>query len=528
MNLVTNTNLRNSTSLSIEDAQKSISFKQVNTPNYRYITHRLAGFAPEEYTDMEYDLSESSRIIDTEAFVAETFKKKRQLILKNGFILESDNKQNLKYIEKRLEEFEFVTQTTFRDFVSEVVENMVNYNNCFIVKYRKEDISSGQIRSIPSGKEFKPIAGLYALASPTIDTANDKNGKIIKYRHRITEEKSRLFKPDDIYHIYENKRVGMTIGTPPLEAVRDDILSLRSIEQYTEDMIRKNASPFIHVKVGSDNQPARVLGDGTSEVDVYSSIIDNMEYTGGVATPHRVEIDYKGSESRALRLESYLEYFKNRVLTGLSMSEADLGGKQHGDGVYESLREDVRAYQDTIGSFITDYIFTELLLESPKYGNEFYIPQKDRVTFKFIEADEDRRIKIESHQLNMFISGLISKEAAIKGTIYDIEDLQPDPVIGEDADVNKNNSVKASITNNVISPTNQHTPTMAIKDSLHVDEYFSYDLGMFKENLLQAFPKISNFDKVVEALYTKCLTMLEQQPKEKVNQFIETVMLNLI
>ena len=274
MNVVLNTNLRNTHSFSIEDAQKAIQFKQVATPNYRYIVHRLMGFSPEEYTDMEYDLSESSRIIDTEAYVSETFRKKRQLIVKNGFIFDSEDKKNLEYIKQRLEEFEFVTQQTFRDFLAEIVENMVNYNNCFILKYRKEEASSGEIRSIPSGKEFKPIAGMYVLASPTIDTANDaKSGRIIKYRHRITENYSRQFKPADIYHIFENRRTGMTIGTPPLEAVRDDILTLRSIEQYTEDMIRKNASPFVHVKVGNDNQPARLLGDGSSEVDIYSSII---------------------------------------------------------------------------------------------------------------------------------------------------------------------------------------------------------------------------------------------------------------
>lgn len=527
MNVVLNTNLRNSSTFSIEDAQKAIQFKQIATPNYRYIVHRLMGFSPEEYTDMEYDLSESSRILDTEAFVSETFRKKRQLILKNGYIFDGKDKKNLEYIQSRLEEFEFVTQQTFRDFLSEVVENMVNYNNCFILKYRKEEVSSGEVRSIPSGKEFKPIAGLYVLASPTIDTANDsKSGRILKYRHRITENYSRQFRPADIYHIYENRRTGMTIGTPPLEAVRDDILTLRSIEQYTEDMIRKNASPFIHVKVGTDNQPARLLGDGSSEVDIYSSIIDNMEYTGGVATPHRVDIDYKGSESRALRLESYLAYFKARVLAGLSVSEADLGGEQAGDGVYESLREDVRAYQDTISHFITNYVLTELLLESPRYSNKFSIPKEERILLKFLEADEDRRIKLESHALNLFVSGLISKEAAIRGTSYDVSDLQPDPLVVDTKTTNKNNSVKASIKNNVISPTNQHTPKMAVKDQLIVEDYFDSDFELFKDNLDNAFPYFEGFDRFVKQLYNKAIKMQEQYGRNYVNQFIETAMLS--
>lgn len=528
MNVVLNTNLRNSSSFSIEDAQKAIQFKQIATPNYRYIVHRLMGFSPEEYTDMEYDLSETSRILDTESFVAETFRKKRQLILKNGYILDGTDKKNLEYIQNRLEEFEFVTQQTFRDFLSEVIENMVNFNNCFILKYRKEDVSSGEIRSIPSGKEFKPIAGLFVLSSPTIDTANDpKTGRILKYRHRITENYSRQFRPADIFHLFENKRTGMTIGTPPLEAVRDDILTLRSIEQYTEDMIRKNASPFIHVKVGTDNQPARLLGDGTSEVDIYSSIIDNMEYTGGVATPHRVEIDYKGSESVALRLETYLEYFKARVLAGLSVSEADLGGTQEGDGVYESLREDVRAYQISIAEYVTNYVFTELLLESPRYRNKFYIPKNERVLLKFVEADEDRRIKLESHALNLFVSGLITKEAAIRGTVYEVSDLQPDPpeeVVTNTT--NKNNSVKASIRNNVISPTNQYTEKMAVKDSVIFEDYFDNSYETFRDNLENSFPIFEGFDRFVKQLYNKAIKMQEQHSKNYINEYIETAMLS--
>ncbi|AND75180.1 portal protein [Acinetobacter phage vB_AbaM_ME3] len=522
--VVLNTNLRNTRSLSIEDAQQAINFKQVGTQNYRYVVHRLLGLSPDQYTDMEYDLSESSRIIDTEAFVAETFRKKRQLIIKNGFVLEGLDQKNIDYINKRLEEFEYVSQQTFRDFLYEVVENMVNFNNCFILKYRKEESSSGEIRSIPSGKTFKPIAGLYVLAAPTIDTANNpKTGRIVKYRHRVSEKYSKTFNPSDIYHIHENRRTGMTIGTPPLEAVKDDIIALRSIEQRTEEIIQRNASPFIHVKVGNDNQPARLLGDGTSEVDIYSSIIDNMDDSGGVATPHRVDIKQLGSESQALRLEGYLNYFKARVLAGLSISEADLGGSQEGDGVYESLREDVRAYQITIAEFITNYIFTELLLESPRYRNSVYIPKTERVTFKFIEADEDRRIKLESHALNLFISGLISKKAAIRGTQYTEEDLAPD-IIEEDTSINKNNSVKASITNNVVSNKNQYTEKMAIKDNVAYENYFDYDVDMFKEKVFNAFPKDLFPSSLITHLYTKALDIRTKYSLNYTNKFISNVL----
>lgn len=516
---VLRTNISNTKSFSIEDAQKSIQFKQQSSPNFRYIVHRLMGFSPEEYTDMEYDLSESVRIIDTEALVAETFRKKRQLILKNGFTVNSKNESNLAYIRKRIQEMEFVSQQSFKDLLSEIVENMVNFNNCFILKYRKEDSSSGEIRSLPSGKEFKPIAAMYVLAAPTIDTANDKKtGQIIKYRHRITEQYSRKFKPQDIYHIHANKRVGVTIATPPLEAVKSDIIELRSIEQMTADMIYKNASPFIHVKVGTDNAPARVLGDGSSEIDIYSQIIDNMEQTGGVATPHRVDIKQLGAESSALRLEGYLSYFQNRVLAGLSVSINDLGGAGANDGIYQSLREDIRSYQDVIESFVTDYIFTEILLESPKYRGSFFIPEEDKVRLEFFEADEDAKIKMESHLLNLFVSGLITKEAAIRGTRFSEKDLQP-TVITPDQGSN-NNQVKSTIRNN-INPQNQHTDkNLTIKDNKTYTKYFDKDYNTFLQNI-SILPLENIKEQFLIKLHSICIDLRDQYSIDYVNQYIE-------
>lgn len=539
MSVLLNTNINNKTSFRIEDANQALSLKKVATPNYRYIMHRLRGFYPEDYTDMEYDLSESARIIDTESFVAASFRKKRQLILKNGYEITSKNNKNLDYINQRLYELEFVTSQTFRDLLAEITENLVNFNNCFVLKYRKDELTSGLIREIPSGKEFKPIAGLYVLAAPTIDTAaHPKTGQIVRYRHRVTEEFSKQFRPEDIYHIFENKRVGITIGTPPLEAVKDDILLLRGIEQDAETLIHKHANPFIHVKVGNDNNQARILGDGTSEVDLYSAIINNMDEQGGVATPHRVAIEMKGAESHALRLESYLSYFKTRVLTGLCVSEIDLGSGSAGGGsadiASQCLKEDVRSYQTTLENFITNYIFNELLLESPMYRNKQWIPYEDRVYLQFIEPDLDKRIKIESHYLQLYQSGLITKEAAIRKMEFDEEDLGTGIPVGGDA----TNSVRKTVSNNIINPKNQHNSktTLKVADGLTVDiyksmtNYYTNSYETFKLTLEEYFPKdvVSLNEVYIKNMFSKLDDIYIQHGSSFVNSFVEKSMFSLL
>ena len=536
MDIVLNTNIRHNRVFSIEDAQKALSLKKVNTPNYRYVMHRITG-GSETYNDMEYDLSESSRIIDSESIVSGIFKKKRQLILKNGFELSSSSEKNLEYIRKRINEFEFVSSTTFRDFISEVVENMVNFNNCFILKFRNDDISTGQIRSLPNGKEFKPIAGLYVLAAPTIDTAtHPKTGQIIKYRHRITDEFSRQFRPDDIYHIHENKRVGITIGTPPLEAVKDDIILLRSIEQDTEALIHRHSNPFMHVQVGTDKSPARVLGDGTSEVEVYSSIISDMPEEGGCATPHRVKINMLGAESQALRLETYLDYFKRRVLLGLGASETDLGGNGNKAGsaeiASESLKEEVRAYQDCISHFISNYIFNELLLESPMYASQYMIPEEERVTLKFVESDIDKKIKIESHYLNMFVSGLINKEAAIRNTEFKEEDLAPDidPLTNESISINKNNAVKNNLKNNIIQP--KKKDKLLIKDSLRyipLTNYYTSSFEEFEKIVEEYIPiDITKNKEYLQSIFSKLDRLLSDFGLDSVNKYVELALFEIV
>ena len=534
MNLLTNSNITKTQNLRIEDSVKAISIKKQKTPNYRYIMHRLEGFSEKDYNDMEYDLSEIARIIDTEAYVQAAFRKKRQLILKNGFKFESKSERNLNYIKKRLEDFEYVTSQTFQDLLSEMTENIVNFSNCFILKYRKEESSNGLIRYRESGSEIKPIAGLFVLAAPTIDTAaNPKTGQIVKYRHRIREPYSRQFKPEDIFHMFDNKRVGMTIGTPVIEAVKDDIFLLRSIEQNTEALINRHANPFTLIRVGTDKFPARVLGDGMSEIDVYADLLDNMDEEGGAAVPHRVDVKYLGAESQALRLEPYLNIFKQRVLSGIAIAESDFGNGSNisgtsGEIVSHSLKEDVRSLQTTIENFVSNYIFNEILLESPYYRDQQWIPEKERVYIKFLEPDFDKKIKIESHYLLMYTSGLISQEAALKKLDLSLEDKG----IGQESSNSNNNSVKNSISNNIIEPKNQHN----IKDSLNmstyksITNYYHKEYEGFLQNLLEYFEEdiILSNETYIRKIYERLDLILRENGVETVNNYVEDSIFSLL
>lgn len=397
--------------------------RRLDTPGYSYFGSRRYYRNDESgYKGHEYDLFEYSRIIDTEAIVARAFERKRALIFKNGYFFKSNNDANIKYIKQRLREIEYVSGVTFKSFVEELTNNLIMFHNAYVVLVRDKDKSNGKTVFI-DGNEVEPIAGWFNLPTESMQRKIKPNGEISVYRQYIDSNNFRVFKPEKIAHLTYNKRTGFTMGTPPLESVKDDIMALRRIEESVETLIYKSLFPLIHVKVGTESKPATILSNGEDEVASMTSVMSDLDDYGGVTTNERVEIKAIGAESLALRVESYLEYFKDRVMLGLGVSDLDMGigdssGKATGQIVSQTLKEAVINMQHVIADFITHRFFKPLLVESGMYSAEYEISDEDLVSFEFNNVDQDSQIKSESHILNMFNSGLLTFNEARKENGY--------------------------------------------------------------------------------------------------------------
>ena len=366
-----------------------------------------------EFTPHEYDLYEYSRIIDTEAIVYKAFERKKSLMFKNGYLLTSDSDDNISYIKQRLKEFHYVSGKSFDGFVEELAYNLIMFHNAYVLMYRDLNKSTGEPISV-GDEEIEPLAALFNMPTESIERKLKDDGSVSRYKQKISYTKYRTFSPKIIRHLTYNKRPGFTMGTPPLEAVKDDIIALRRIEESVETLIYKSLFPIIHVKVGTETHPATTLRDGSSEVSAMSKVLKEIDDSGGVVTSERVEIKSIGAESMALRVESYLEYFKNRVMIGLGVSTTDLGigdssGKATGSIISQTLKEAVIDMQRVVARFITEEIFSDLLVESGKYKAKYMIPEEDMVTLSFNSVDHDSQIKIESHWLNLANSKMISQ-----------------------------------------------------------------------------------------------------------------------
>ena len=385
-------------------------FKVIKNPTLSFFGPTVDNIRSTYWQSHAYDLYEYGRIIDTESFVARALNKKVTLMFKNGYTIMSENDKNAEYIAKRIQEISYVTGKPFDIFLKETAMNLITFHNAYIVKARNPNASTG--KEVTYGTVTrKPVAGYFNIPPETVQVMVDDTGKVLRYREYVSPSKFVEYAANDVIHIYYNKRTGFLMGTPPLEPVKDDILALRRIEESIETLIYKSLFPIIHVKVGTEKQPAKKFPDGTSEVEIATGYLKNIEDDGGIVTSERVEMKAIGAESLALRVEGYLAHFKSRVFVGLGMSAIDFGegdgsGRATGEVLSESLKETVMAYQDTFSVFVSEYIIKELLYESGKYKNFYSIPEADLVYFEFNDLDVASKIKLESHELNKMTQGL--------------------------------------------------------------------------------------------------------------------------
>lgn len=498
MSLITKTNYKNT--MEIEDSKVLTRLLTVKDPtktpptinqNFRAASNIRKGFS--SFNKVPYDFTEIYRILDTESYVASAFRKKRTLILKDGFKLVTEKEKDLKYLKKRLEEFHYVTGISFKEVLEELTTSFVNNHNAFLLPVRKQSSSSGNTRRF-GGRVLQPIAGFFVIPETKMEVLEDEYGLLVGYKYKLNKGQYKIFKVDEIKHLKMEVKPGYNIGTPAIEAVVDDLLALRQIEESLERLIYKLSTPIIHAKVGTEDKPAGIDRlTGEKEVDQLNNALQHLEDAGGITTSERVEFKMLGAESQALRLSGYLEYFKNRVLVGLSISDLDLGVANSTSAgssatVTKALQQNVELYQKKIQDFITDELFPMILLESDQYSDREYLEEEEKIIFSIVQSNIEDKIKIESHYMNEYNNGLITqaeyrlatgKRVLTSKEVKEIKEFKNPTTVSEESSQPSKNT-----TDNITTPKNQHSikeasEDISIKDSLNLDTYVT----LLKKNL---------------------------------------------
>ncbi len=401
---------------SVSITPKPADIPRLISPVYGYTSTRLVGRGA--FQPGEYNLAEVGRIEDVESMVRQSFDKKVALMFKEGWDLVGKNLRTVKYVKARLAQISQASAMPTEELFRNIGSNLVRKSNSFLLKVRKIEASGGKERQVPgTTKTLLPVAAYFPIPAETMEFSMDKN-KIVKWQQRMPDGEYQEFRPEDVVHMYVNRKDGFVFGTPSLVPVIDDIRALRKIEENIELLVYQHLFPLFQYRVGTETRPAGITETGEREVDVVRQEIQYMPSEGGIVTTERHEIKAIGAEGRAIRAEGYLEHFKKRVIAGLGISAVDLGdgetmNRSTADNMSRNLVDGVKDFQDIAEVFINEFLINELLLESN--FSEDVLAEENRVYLKFKEVDLDAQIKKNNHSADLFNKDVINlDEARIK------------------------------------------------------------------------------------------------------------------
>lgn len=363
------------------------------------------------FTPPIYDLAEISRVQDIEPYIAQSIRKHREQVLKEGYSVTGPDQDMVDYVNQRLFEIGLVTGISTERLIRELTTNVITFHNGFLVIRRDPERSTGT-RIKYFGRELEPIAGIFVGDPTTMEVKVDKYGTIRKWNQKITSDAGdsyeRQFDPADVIHVAIDKKPGYTFGTPYILPVLDDVRALRKLEELAITVISKEAFPLMHYKVGSPERPAMVYEDGGNEVDEVLGQVSSLPAHGFVVTSERHEIELISKSGAIIDMQPYIEHFESRVLAGLRLSPIDLGrGNTSNKGtattITQNLENSSKDYQKAIAETLTQELIIPLLLEG---GYDITPDNICKFTFETINKEDERAH--QNHGLQLYMGNTIS------------------------------------------------------------------------------------------------------------------------
>ena len=375
----------------------------------RYQTENIRSM----FTEPEYDLAEIYRAMDTESYLRLSFDKHQELILKNQWRLVGQNSKTLAYVHRRLTEISWSQDEPLESIIENGVEDLVESSNTFYVFARKE---SGPKYESKFGRQLHPITGIFspspASMRPWIEKSVKGTSEIKKWWQMDGATQVREFSVENVVHMPFRKKRSNVFGTPYVTPVLDDILALRRIEELVEVIIKRNAFPFFHYRVGTEKEPAREYDNGHSEVDDVRMAVEDMPFDGGIVTPFRHEILVLGAKNRVIMVDPYLKYFEDRALSGVNLSGVDVGrggtaNRGTATTMSKGLSDRCTRFQLFFSSRFTFYVLDEIIRET----GEIPTPE-NRVYLTFPTIDTTERRAHENHTMALYQGYMLTEEEA--------------------------------------------------------------------------------------------------------------------
>lgn len=370
-----------------------------------------------------YDLDEIDVACDKEPLINNSVRKHRELTLKRDFEIMSPDPKISEYLKRRLLEISLHSPEPFVNVIREAVTNLIKYHTSFIAIKRDSTRSTGKRIKI-NGEELEPISSVYVLdptrmfAELTPKRSKIKNWVLMPRDPSVNGGNPLAkFSTYEIIHITMDKKTSFLFGTPYILPVLDDVRALRRLEEMALLIPGKHTFKTLHIQVGTDEFPAAEYTDGESELSLIESKVRDLDEQGVLITTHRVKAEAIDSGGQPADISKYLEHFKERVKTGLRLSDIDVG--QSGSGtkagaasVTKAMEDAAQDYQKVTSHAICWNFLLYLVLEGG-----FDVSYENLPCLQFPKINHEEEMAEENHKLLMYQAGTTTRSEFRKETL---------------------------------------------------------------------------------------------------------------
>jgi hypothetical protein len=361
------------------------------------------------FEDSPIDLEEVQAAYHTDSYIRRAIDKHVGLMFKNGWDFNGKNDKATEYVWTRLKLMEEGTSKPLDELLDQLAFDFVLFSNAYLVKARAKGGAMAQGVQAAGYTGKQPVAGYFILPPATVKVARDDLGNITGYEQDTGGGNTVTFKTEDIIHLKYRQPTGRAYGVPMIYNVMDDVKILRQLEENVARLVYRNLFPLYTYQVGLDKPGFEATDE---EIEDIREQIRDMPMDGGIVIPERHNISVVGSGSAAIDASPYLTYYRQRVFTGLNVSDTVMGiggtaNRSTSDNQAADLFDGVKEYQRSFATQLQQQVINELLFEG---GYDPTLKPEDEVLFYFEEIELDAKIKRDNYLTQMFTQNVITHE----------------------------------------------------------------------------------------------------------------------
>lgn len=357
------------------------------------------------FQESAVDLEQVSRAYHTDSYIRRAIDRYTGAMFKSGWEFKSKNDKASEYVWTRFKLMAEATGMTTDELFRQMANDFVLFGNAFVFKSRaKKSVQVPGVQAVGyTGKQ--PVAGYFVLPPTTVQVEWDEFGNVLQYQQLDGAEIAET----EIVHMYYKRPTGRPYGIPFIHNVLQDVLLLRQIEDNVYRLIHKHLFPKQVLTVGL---PQAGFEAGEEEIEEAREELRAMSTDSILVLPERYKLEAIGGDSTALDVSNYLKYFRQRIFTGLGVSDSVMGigdtaNKSTSDNMSADLNDGVKDFQETFAMQLQQKVINEILFEG---GFDPTLNPDDEVVFSFIEIEQAAKIARENHAMQMFMQNAITFE----------------------------------------------------------------------------------------------------------------------